>query len=181
MEIEDFESWMNLEEYEDIDIQANYSGDGTQLVTFTLGDEYYGVDILKVRELISYSAPSVLPNVPRCIKGVINLRGLIVPIVDLRAKFGMPDVQYDQYTVVIIVQVGEKLIGIIVDSVSDVIFLRDDQKQETPEFSRNIDTAFIEGMGQIKEEMVILLSVERMLSEEELGLLPVQTKAALTS
>ncbi|MGK5090565.1 chemotaxis protein CheW [Deltaproteobacteria bacterium TL4] len=174
MEIEDFESWMNLEEYEDIDLQANYSGDGVQLVTFTLGHECYGIDILTVRELISYSQPSPLPNVPKCIKGVINLRGLIVPIVDLRVKFGMPTQHYDQYTVVIIIQVGKKLIGIIVDSVSDVVFIRDSQRQETPEFSTNIDTAFIEGIGQIKEEMVILLNAESMLSQEELGLLPTQ-------
>ena len=172
--MEDIEAWMNLEEYEDLDMQMDYLDEGIQLITFTLQGENYGIDILKVRELVSYTSPTTIPNVPDCIKGVTNLRGLVVPVIDLRIKFGMPQIEYGRYTVIVIVQVAEKLIGIIVDAVSDVVFLPEDQIQPTPEFSANINTKFIEGMGQIKDDLVILLDIEGVLSEEELGLLPSQ-------
>ena len=176
--MEDLDAWMNLDDYEDFDSQMDYSGNGIQLITFTLQGESYGIDILKVRELISYSTPTVIPNVPECIKGVTNLRGVVVPVVDLRIKFGMPLKEYDKYTVIVVVKVGEKLIGIIVDTVSDVVFLSEDQIQPTPEFSADINTKFIEGMGQIKDDLVILLDIDCVLSEEELGLLPSQLSDA---
>ncbi len=172
--MENLEAWMYSEEYEDLDLQMDYLGSGVQFITFTLENESYAIDILKVRELVSYTPPTVIPNLPTCIGGVINLRGVIVPVVDLRAKFGMPDGEYDKYTVTIVVQVGEKLMGIIVDGVSDVIFLAEDQIQPTPEFSTNVNTKFIEGMGQVKDDLVILLDIDCVLSKEELGLLAEQ-------
>ena len=99
---------------------------------------------------------------------MINLRGLVIPVVDLRLRFGMPAGEYHRFTVVIIVQIAQKCIGIIVDSVSDVIFLEDENLQEIPEDSTNIDTEFLKGVVCVREEMVILLDVERLFSSEEL-------------
>lgn len=167
----ELESWDDLENYEDMDLQLDYSKNGIQMVTFTLENETYGVDILKVRELISNTHITTLPNMPPFIKGMLNLRGLVIPIIDLRIKFGMPEGNYDQYTVFIIVQLGEKQMGIIVDSVADVVFLPDDQMQTTPELSASVDTTFILGMGRVREELIIVLDIDRILSKQELVLI----------
>lgn len=166
------DNWEDSGEYEDIDLLINYSGKGTQFVTFMLAEEKYGLDILKVRELISYSHITRIPNMPNFLKGVLNLRGLVVPVVDLRKKFNMSAREYNKYTVIVILHVEKKLIGIIVDSVTDVIYLDPEQIQPTPEFSFKIDTAFVKGIGRFKEEMIILLNSDKLLSLDEMGLLP---------
>lgn len=157
-------------EYEDIDLTLDHSEQGVQLVTFMLGGEKYGLNILKVRELIRYTETTPVPNMPSFLKGVINLRGVIIPVLDMRVRFGMPQGQYDQYTVIIIVHVGKKLTGIVVDTVADVVFLAKDHIKPPPNFSTMVDTAFIEGMGQVRDELLILLDIDHILSPEELAL-----------
>ena len=169
MELENFQ---NLDEPEEADLHFTYSGSGLQLITFMLGGEQYGIEILKVRELVNYTHITTIPNVPKFIKGVINLRGLVVPVIDLRNKFGMAEMEYNKYTVIIIVQVRTKLIGLVVDQVSDVVFLSEENTQPAPEFSERIDTRFMKGMGRVRDSLVILLDIDELLSQQELGLIP---------
>ena len=156
------------EEMEDFELENSHR-EGTQLITFILGSEKYGLKILKVRELISY--PEVMtriPGMPDFIVGMINLRGLVIPVIDLRLRFGMDIGEYDKYTVIIIVQVENKMIGMIVDSVADVVYLEDEKTQASSDISTNIDTQFIQGVANIRDDMVILLDVDHLLSEQEL-------------
>ena len=156
------------EEMEDFELEVSHR-EGTQLITFILGSEKYGLKILKVGELISY--PEVMtriPGMPDFIVGMINLRGLVIPVIDLRLRFGMDIGEYDKYTVIIIVQVENKMIGMIVDSVADVVYLEDEKTQASTDISTNIDTQFIQGVANIRDDMVILLDVDHLLSEQEL-------------
>ena len=156
------------EEMEDFELEVSHR-EGTQLITFILGSEKYGLKILNVRELISY--PEVMtriPGMPDFIVGMINLRGLVIPVIDLRLRFGMDIGEYDKYTVIIIVQVENKMIGMIVDSVADVVYLEDEKTQASTDISTNIDTQFIQGVANIRDDMVILLDVDHLLSEQEL-------------
>ena len=158
----------DLEEEEEFDLELTHR-EGTQLITFILGEEKYGLKILKVRELISY--PEVvtrIPGMPDFIVGMINLRGLVIPIMDLRLRFSMDDGEYDKYTVIIIVQVEDKMVGLTVDSVADVVYLEEEETQGTADIATNIDTQFVQGVANIKADMVILLDVDHLLSEQEL-------------
>ncbi len=142
--------------------------DGTQFVTFCLGDEEYGIEILKVQEIIGLSSITRVPHLPDFIKGVINLRGIVVPVIDLRARFELAMAEYTDRTCIIILKVDDRIFGIIVDTVSEVISISQDNIQPTPSFGSRIRTEFIKGMGKIGERLVILLDVERLLSDEEL-------------
>ena len=158
----------DLEDEEEFDLELTHR-EGTQLITFILGEEKYGLKILKVRELISY--PEVvtrIPGMPDFIVGMINLRGLVIPIMDLRLRFSMDDGEYDKYTVIIIVQVEDKMVGLTVDSVADVVYLEEEETQGTADIATNIDTQFVQGVANIKADMVILLDVDHLLSEQEL-------------
>ncbi len=142
-----------------------------QFVTFTLGDEEYGIEILKVQEIIGYPGFTKIPNMPAFVKGVINLRGSVVPVIDLRLKFGMDEKAYDTYTVILVLEVREKIIGAIVDSVSDVISLKEEEMQPTPDFSSGVSADSIRGMGRKDEKLIILLDIDRVLSGTEVGML----------
>ncbi len=142
--------------------------DGNQFVTFTLADEEYGVDIMQVQEIIGYRGFTKIPNVNKFIKGVLNLRGLVVPVIDLRLKFNLEEKEFDQFTVIMIVEVDGRTMGIIVDSVSDVVALDNEAIQETPQFSSNINTDFINGMGKKEDKFIILLDINKVLTEEEM-------------
>ncbi|HEX5364040.1 MAG TPA: chemotaxis protein CheW, partial [Gallionella sp.] len=120
-----------------------------ELLTFTLGSEEYGIDILKVQEIRGYDAVTTIANSPEFIKGVINLRGIIVPIVDMRIKFNLGNVTYNELTVVIILNIANRVVGMVVDGVSDVIALTADQLKAAPEFSGTMDTQYITGLGTI--------------------------------
>src|SRR5512135_279664 len=133
---------------------------GRELLTFTLGSEEYGIDILKVQEIRGYDAVTTIANAPEFIKGVINLRGIIVPIVDMRIKFHLGKVEYDQFTVVIILNVANRVVGMVVDGVSDVITLSPDQIKAAPEFGSAIDTQYVMGIGTVDERMLILVDIE---------------------
>ena len=155
------------EDLEDMSLEVSYS-EGTRLITFILGEEKYGLNILKVRELISFpEGLTRIPGVPDYIIGMFNLRGLVIPVMDLRAKFNMSGEERHEFSVIIIVEVDNKSIGITVDSVSDVIFVKEDDIQETTELAVNVDTKFIKGVAKTKDEMVILLDIDFLLSKEE--------------
>jgi purine-binding chemotaxis protein CheW len=158
----------NLDDYEDIEQELTHSGNGIQYVTFLIRDEKYALDITKVREFITYTQITKMPSLPYYVKGIINLRGSIIPVVDLRTRFNLEELEYNKYTVIIIVQVETKLIGMVVDSVSDVIFIPEEQIQPPPEFSTSIDMEYITGLGQYKDELVLLLEGEKLLSPAEL-------------
>ena len=155
------------EDMEDMSLEVSYS-EGTRLITFILGEEKYGLNILKVRELISFpEGLTRIPGVPDYIIGMFNLRGLVIPVMDLRAKFNMSGEERHEFSVIIIVEVENKNIGITVDSVSDVIFVKEEDIQETTELAVNVDTKFIKGVAKTKDEMVILLDIDFLLSKEE--------------
>lgn len=143
---------------------------GQEFLTFRLGAEEYGIDILKVQEIRGYEKPTTIANAPAFIKGVINLRGAIVPIIDLRMKFALDEARYDSFTVVIILNVAGRVVGIVVDSVSDVITLAQEQVREAPEFSGTLDTAYITGLGTVDERMLILVDIERLMSGADMAL-----------
>ncbi|MDP2792496.1 MAG: chemotaxis protein CheW [Sulfurisoma sp.] len=146
-------------------------GDFTQeYLTFTLGPEEYAIDILKVQEIRGYEPPTTIANAPSFLKGVINLRGTIVPIVDLRIKFNVGQVEYTPFTVVIILNVASRVVGIVVDSVSDVTTLRSEQIRPAPEFAATVDTRYINGLGTLNERMLIVVDIERLVLSPEMAL-----------
>jgi purine-binding chemotaxis protein CheW len=145
-------------------------GNGRELLTFTLGSEEYGIDILKVQEIRGYDAVTTIANAPEFIKGVINLRGIIVPIIDMRIKFRLGNVTYNQLTVVIILNVANRVVGIVVDGVSDVITLTADQLKPAPEFSTSLDTQYITGLGTVDERMIIVVDIEKLMTSRDMEL-----------
>ena len=158
---------LSVEELEEMNLELTHS-EGAQLITFILGEEKYGLDILKVRELISYpEGLTQIPGMPDFIVGMFNLRGLVIPVMDLRKKFGMASEELHEYSVIIIVQVEEKNIGLIVDSVADVIFIKEEDIQETTEMAVRVDIKFIKGVAKTKDEMVILMDIEHLLSKSQ--------------
>jgi len=150
------------------------TANGRELLTFTLGHEEYGIDILKVQEIRGYDAVTTIANAPDFIKGVINLRGIIVPIMDMRIKFHLGKVEYDQFTVVIILNVTNRVVGIVVDGVSDVIALTPEQLKPAPQFSATLDTRYIMGLGTVDERMIIVMDIEKLLAGLDLGLVDVE-------
>jgi purine-binding chemotaxis protein CheW len=143
---------------------------GGEFLTFRLGEEY-GIDILKVQEIRSYEQPTRIANSPPFIKGVVNLRGVIVPIVDLRLKLGCETAEYNSFTVAIVLNVKGRVVGAVVDSVSDVLALDKDTIKPAPEMSSAVDTSFITGIGSVAERMLILMDIEGLMSSEEMGLI----------
>jgi purine-binding chemotaxis protein CheW len=145
-----------------------------EFLIFNLGAEEYGIDILHVQEIRSYDCPTSIANAPAFIKGVINLRGVITPILDLRIKFNLRSVKYDELTVVIVVNVGKRIVGVVVDSVSDVLALDAAQIRPVPELSAEADVGFITGIGSApddsRERMLILVDIETLISSTEVGL-----------
>jgi purine-binding chemotaxis protein CheW len=146
-------------------------GAGSEFLSFRLGSEEYGIDILKVQEIRGYDAVTRIANTPEFLKGVINLRGTIVPIVDLRIKFGLGNPTYDEFTVVIILNVASRIVGVVVDSVSDVLTLSDEQMRPAPEFSASLDTQYVTGLGAIDERMLILVDIEKLIGSRDMGLM----------
>jgi purine-binding chemotaxis protein CheW len=141
-----------------------------EFLTFTLGDEEYGVEILRVQEIRSYEQATTIANSPAFIKGVVNLRGVIVPIVDMRIKFGLGSAEYDSFTVVIILNVADRVVGMVVDRVSDVIALSPEQIRPAPEFGTAIDAKHIIGLGTVEDRMLILMDIERLMTGPDMAL-----------
>lgn len=157
-----------MEELETFSAHVNFSTDGSQYLTFVLGQEEYGIEILKVQEIKAYAPVTPVPQMPACMKGVTNLRGSIIPVIDLRMRFSIPVVEYTPFTVIIVVQVGTKVMGVIVDGVSDVLRIAETDIQPAPDVSLQVDTGFIHGMVQAGDKLVVLLDIEKVLSDEEL-------------
>jgi purine-binding chemotaxis protein CheW len=144
---------------------------GREFLAFTLGREEYGIDILKVQEIRGYEAVTRIANAPEFIKGVVNLRGIIVPIVDMRIKFHLGEPTYDQFTVVIILNIAGRVMGMVVDSVSDVITLSPDQVKPAPEMGTALNTDYLIGLGTLDERMLILVDIDKLMSSAEMGLM----------
>ena len=145
-------------------------GASRELLTFTLGREEYGIDILKVQEIRGYDAVTAIANAPEFIKGVVNLRGIIVPIVDMRIKFKLGEVSYDETTVVIILNFANRVVGMVVDGVSDVTLLKPEEIKPAPEFGASLDTKYLRGLGTVGERMIILVDIEKLISSREMEL-----------
>ncbi len=142
-----------------------------EFIIFRLGNEDYGIDILKVQEIRGYESVTTIANTPDFIKGVINLRGNIVPIVDLRLKFRLASAEYSDLTIVIILNISGRMTGIVVDSVSDVIALSDEQIKPAPRFDSSLDAEYILGLGTLEQRMLILVDIERLMSNREMSLI----------
>ena len=142
-----------------------------ELIAFRIAEQEFCVDIMQVREIRGWTPATPLPRTPSYMKGVINLRGAIVPIIDLRIKFNLPVVTYDQFTVVIILNVMKRIIGVVVDSVSDVIALAHGAIKPPPEFGSTFNTEYLMGLATVEERMLILVDIERLMSSGEMALL----------
>jgi purine-binding chemotaxis protein CheW len=142
----------------------------SEFLTFTLGDEEYAIDILKVQEIRGYEPPTMIANAPPFIKGVINLRGIIVPIVDMRIKFKLGAAEYTPFTVVIILNVASRVIGMVVDSVSDVLSLSPAQIRSAPDFSASFDTKYILGLATIDKRMLIVTDIAQLMTSRDMEL-----------
>ena len=142
-----------------------------EFLSFRLGREEYGIDILRVQEIRSYAAPTRIANAPPCIKGVVNLRGVIVPIVDLRLKLGCDSAEYNHFTVVIVLNVRGRVVGAVVDSVSDVLELSGEAIRPAPQLNANIDAGFITGIGSVADRMLILMDIEALMGSSDMGLM----------
>jgi purine-binding chemotaxis protein CheW len=160
----------------------SHTAQGGEFLTFRLGAEEYGIDILRVQEIRSYEQPTRIANAPSFIKGVVNLRGVIVPIIDLRVKLGCETVEYNTFTVVVVLNVKGRVVGAVVDSVSDVLELGKDQIKPAPELNSSVDASYITGIGAVKtpgqgddgkdgERMLILMDIEGLMSSADMGLI----------
>jgi purine-binding chemotaxis protein CheW len=149
-----------------------------EVLSFRLAKEEYAISILKVQEIRGYEAPTLLPSAPACIKGITNLRGSIVPIVDMRILFNLGEPVYDQFTVVIVLNIKNHVIGMVVDSVSDVVTLTDEQVRAAPDMGTTAEGDYITGLGTVGERMLILLDIDKLMSSEKLGLITDTQKAA---
>jgi purine-binding chemotaxis protein CheW len=161
-------------------ISAQLAG-RNEFLTFCLGSEEYGIDILKVQEIRGYDAVTRIANAPAFIKGVINLRGIIVPIIDMRIKFNLGKAEYDQFTVVIVLNIAGRVIGMVVDSVSDVLALTPEQVRPAPEFGSSLDTEYLIGLGALEQRMLILVDIERLMTSSDIALFDSQKDAALAA
>ncbi len=160
----------NLANTTSADGTAN-DGAGNEFLAFTLGSEEYGIDILKVQEIRGYEAVTRIANAPEFIKGVINLRGIIIPVVDMRIKFKLGTPTYDQFTVVIILNIGGRIMGMVVDSVSDVTTLAPEQVKPAPEMGTAFNSEYLMGLGTVDERMLILIDIDKLMSSSEMGLI----------
>lgn len=145
------------------------TADSTQYLTFKLHQEEYGVEILKVQEIKGFTQVTPVPNTPAYVRGVINLRGTVVPVLDLRARFRMESADYNQFTVIIVVNLHDRIVGLVVDAVSDVLNFRHDDVEPTPDFGVGVDTSFITGLAKVEERLVLLLNLECLVSDAEVA------------
>ena len=145
--------------------------DSREMLVFKLGNEEYGVDILKVQEIRGYEKVTPIPRSPDFLKGVVNLRGSIVPVIDMRVKFGLANVTYDSLTVVIVLRIAGRIIGAVVDGVSDVVQLGANDIKEAPRLGSVVDSSYLAGVATKDKRMILALDIEKLLSAGELNLL----------
>lgn len=151
--------------------EVQSSSGAAEYLTFSLGTEEYAVDILKVQEIRGYDSVTTIVNAPPFIKGVINLRGVIVPIVDMRIKFALGEPTYDQFTVVIVLSLAGRIVGMVVDGVSEVLSLAPEQIRPVPELGAAVSTDYLTGLASLDDRMIILLDILRLMNSEEMGLI----------
>ena len=146
------------------------AAEAREYLTFRLGQEEYGLNILNVQEIRGYDSVTKIANSPAFLKGVINMRGVIVPIIDMRIRFNLGEATYNEFTVVIILNIGARVIGMVVDGVSDVTSLQNDQVRPSPDFGAVLDTAYINGLATVDERMIIVIDIEKLMTSEDMGL-----------
>lgn len=144
---------------------------GREYLSFVLGAAQYCIDILKVQEIRTYEAPTRIANTPEFIKGVMNLRGNIVPIIDLRVKFGLPDQRYDTQTVVIVLNIAKRTVGVVVDGVSDVINVPASEIKPPPELGGSLDTQYLQGLATVNGQMMIIIDIERLMTSRDMSIM----------
>lgn len=144
---------------------------GREYLSFVLGDAQYCIDILKVQEIRTYEPPTRIANTPAFIKGVINLRGNIVPIIDLRVKFGLPEQRYDTQTVVIVLNIAKRTVGVVVDGVSDVIAVPASEIKPAPELGGGLDTQYLQGLATVGGQMMILIDIEKLMTSRDMAIM----------
>jgi purine-binding chemotaxis protein CheW len=154
---------------ESVAAKAGVDDASEQFLTFLVGREEYGVDILRVQEIKAFSTVTAVPNTPAYIRGVMNLRGTVVPVIDLRVKFGLANPSYDKFTVIVVVKLRSKVVGLVVDAVSDVLDIRAAAIEQPPELVTDAETAFIRGMATIGERLVMLVDVDQVIALESLS------------
>ncbi len=152
----------------ELDDLTGFAADGNQFLTFRLLDEEYGVDILQVQEIKNYSHITPIPNTPTYVKGAMNLRGTVVPIVDLRIKFDMPEAEYTQYTVIIVVMINERVVGMVVDAVSDVLNVGKEDFEPAPSMGGEVDTSFMKGLAKNGDRLITLLNIDKVVGLHDL-------------
>ena len=145
------------------------SATASSLLTFSLGQEEYGLDLQRVREIRTYGGITPIPNAPEAVEGVTNLRGDIVPIVDVRARLGLPPARRDRFTVMVIVETGRRLAGLVVDAVSDVVEIDPDTLTHAPELGTDVDTTFLTSIARRDEQLVLVLDIDRLVAVEEIA------------
>ncbi|WP_273284620.1 MULTISPECIES: chemotaxis protein CheW [Reinekea] len=148
-----------------------------EFLSFVLGDESYALDIMSVKEIRGYETVTKIANAPAFVKGVLNLRGDIVPIVDLRMKFDIGQATYDEFTIVIMLSVNDRIVGVVVDAVSDVVKFSAQQILPPPEFGVSFNTRFLRGLATIENKMIILVNIAALIGSDELGLMDLNTTA----
>lgn len=151
--------------------QVHHKTKAPKFLTFQLGSESYGMEILKVREIVGVIAITPVPRTPDYVLGVVNLRGKVIPVVNIRSKFGMEDVEYTEETCIIIVALEEIEMGIVVDNVSEVLSISDEQMEEAPTFGTEVETEFILGMGKLKDKVILVLDIGKVLTESDSSIL----------
>lgn len=156
-------------------VGASSAATGSQFLTFIVAGEEYGVDILKVQEIKGWTPVTRIPNTPPHVQGVLNLRGTIVPIIDMRMRFNMDKAEYTALTVIIVLSVhtqwGDRVIGVVVDAVSDVLDVKAEEIKPAPDFGTAVNIEFISGLAAVNEHMVMLLDIDRLLTQDELSVI----------
>ena len=140
----------------------------SQFLTFLLDEQQYGLELFKIKEIRGYAPVTPIPHVPAHVRGVMNLRGTVLPVVDLRMKFCLPPIEYNRFTVIVIAMVGEKMVGLLVDAVSDVLQVTQEAMLAAPDFGSAVDTRFINGVFQTRDRLAVALNLEKLLSDIEL-------------
>ncbi len=143
---------------------------GTQYVVFSINQQFFGIEIFKIKEVLSYREITPLPQMEGFIKGIINLRGFVIPVFDLRKKFNMPSAEYTHFNVIIVVEISGRIMGVIVDDISDVLEILPEEFQTTGNLPSNVQREYLKGVGKKDDKMIILLDMDHLLSSEELEL-----------
>ena len=149
-------------------VESSEARESNQFLTFLLDDQEYGLELLTIQEIRGYTPITPIPNVQAHVRGVINLRGTVLPVIDLRIRFGLPEVSFDKFTVIVIAMVGQRMVGLLVDAISDVIDVTRDAMRVAPDFGAAVDVRFINGVFETRERLAVALNLEQLFQEADL-------------